>query len=325
MKNEMNDFIDAVDKIADTSFYVTDTFGDNVIAKRPWGSTKTGFYRPGERSENGAPFEVTPTKCAQYMGLPSGRTPTNDEKRGAWQLQEEYLAGRLGKDEEENGRLWNTVKWIDRHYRIAAMPAHATKALNLYVDNWEDVKHPEGTIQDEGNEGFSNEENEGFEYEQNFIDKTQKDSLGLKVFEYDLLALVDGLEEIDELAKIDVNKLTREADPLPERVDFPSPIDRAESGKIIRVLKLGMRTLWHPVIRAIADHSTMKSLGKTQGVGDGVAAAVGRCRVIEGLRVAESIRKGIARSTERLAVDEAKHCPPSDATWRSWTSLSMRF
>jgi hypothetical protein len=58
---------------------------------------------------------------------------------------------------------------------------------------------------------------------------------------------------------------------------------------------IGMHSLWHPVKRAIVDHATMTSLGITQGVGDGVAATVGRTRVIEGLRLAGSIRKGLAR------------------------------
>ena len=88
--------------------------------------------------------------------------------------------------------------------------------------------------------------------------------------------------------------------PLLPQVDFPSSDQRVESGKIIRMLRLGMRCFWHPVISAIADHATMASLGKTQGVGDHVAAAVGRTRVIEGLRQAELIRKGTPATGTRL-------------------------
>jgi hypothetical protein len=113
------------------------------------------------------------------------------------------------------------------------------------------------------------------------------------------------LNEIDKSAKFDVKKLLNTAPPLPQE-DFPDLDQRVESGKIIRILRLGMHTLWHPVIRAIADRVTMTSLGKTQGVGDGVAAAVGRQRVIEGLRVAESIRKGLER--QKLAPARSNRC-----------------
>jgi hypothetical protein len=131
--------------------------------------------------------------------------------------------------------------------------------------------------------------------------------LNIKIDGYDLLRLIDEIEYIDALANIDVKKLALTADPLPEQIDFPSPAERAHASKIVRMLMLGMRSLWRPVIRAIADHATMTSLG--QGKGKDVAAAVGRQRVIEGLRIAESIRKGIARSEQHNAVNEAKHWP----------------
>ncbi len=286
MQNDIDDLIKAVDKIADTSFNATDTFGANTIATRPSGSATTGFYRygnrSGERSENGAPFEVSPTKCPKYPGPPSGRAPTNEEKRGAWQLQDEYLAGRLGKNGEENSRLWNTAKWIDRLYRIATIPAEAVKTLNLSAGDWVDVANPE-------------EISEGFGVGRVKIDERDKERLALKLSDHDLACLVDYIKDSDELAKIDINDLVRDADPLPERIDLPGPIERQEAIKIVRMLMVGMRSLWHPVKRSITDHATMKSLGKTQNVGDGVAAAVGRARVIEGLRLAESIRKGLTR------------------------------
>jgi hypothetical protein len=291
MKNDMDDLIEAVNKIADTSFDATAAY----IAKRPSGSTMTGFYRPGERSENGAPFEVSPTKCPKYIGLPSGRTPSNEEKRGAWQLQAEYLEGRLGKNDEENSRNWNTATWIDRLIRTATMPAEAVKGSNLYTDTFHEVTDPIG---DDPNDDPA-DENEEYEVEKPEVDrrrdKNGNDPLAIEISDYDLVMLWDYFKECDYLAKIDVNKLAGKSDPLPQRIELPGPIERQEAIKILRILMLGMRLLWHPVIRSIVNHATMNSLGKTQGVGDKVAATVGRTRVIEGLRLAESIRKGLAR------------------------------
>src|SRR6202022_27739 len=139
------------------------------------------------------------------------------------------------------------------------------------------------------------DKNDGYETEEVNIDESDKERLALKLSDHDLARLVDDLEEFDKLAKIDVNNLARNADPLAERIDLPGPIERQAAIKVLRMLMLGMRSLWHPVKRSISDHATMKSLGKTQGVGDGVEATVGRTRVIEGLRIAESIRKGLGR------------------------------
>jgi hypothetical protein len=251
------------------------------IAKRPSGSATTGFYRPGERAQDGAPFATVPATCPPYLGRPSGRIPTADEKRGAWQLQEEYVAGRLGKNEEENARNWSTAKWIDRHYRIATIPADATKAMNLSGgDTWEVVVDPnEIRGREDGEFGVM-----GFK-----IDDADRKRLALTLSDSDVLCLMDAFDEIDDAAKINVKKLKGKAGPLSDRIDFPTTIAREESGKIVRILMMRMRTLWRPVIRAIAGHATMKSLAPN--VGDGVAAAVGRQRVIEGLRFAGSIRK----------------------------------
>jgi hypothetical protein len=143
---------------------------------------------------------------------------------------------------------------------------------------------------------------DGFGLERVQIDESDKESLDLKLSDYELVRLVDDLRECDKLAKIDINKVVRNADPLPERIDLPGPIERQEAIKIVRMLRVGMRSLWHPVKRSITDHATMKSLGKTQNVGDGVAAAVGRARVVEGLRLAESIRKGLTRQERNFSM-----------------------
>ena len=291
MQNDIDDLIEAVKTIADTDFDAADTFGANNIAKRPSGSATKGFYRPGERSENGAPFEVTATTCPRYSGLPSGRAPTSEEKRGAWQLQEEYLAGRLGKNDEENSRLWNTVKWIDRLIRTATMPATALKGSNLSTDNFFEVMPDDryGTGDD-----VDPKANKGFEPELINVDWRDKARLDIKLSGSDLVGLMKLFSERDASAKIDINKPGK-VDPLLERIESPSPIERRTAIKFLRTLMMGMHSIWYPVKRAIADHATMKSLGKTQNVGDGVAATVGRTRVIEGLRLAESIRKGIVR------------------------------
>jgi hypothetical protein len=270
------------------------TFGANLIAERPSGSRIIGFHRPGERPKNGAPFEAQPTKLPKYNGRPSGRSPSETEKRVAWPLQGEYLAGRLGKDNGENSKLWNTVKWIDQHYRIATMSANATQTINWLTNGWQDVAEHEEII-------------EGFGVELiglNALDWKRISRLGNT---YDTARLIDELKELDELGKIDANKLLSECGPRPLRFDFPTAIERAESGAIVGMLQLGMRTLWTPVKRSIADHTEMFRLG--QGARREIAPAVGRQRVIEGLRIADSIRKDIARQKNPVAVNEASYWP----------------
>ena len=244
----------------------------------------------------------------QYLGPQSGRAGTDEERRGAWQLQEEYLAGRLGKNDEDNSRLWNTAKWIDRHFRVATMPAKAAKTLNVFADDLKDAINVDDLI-------------DGFGVERVIIDERDKERLALKLSDYDLSRLVDDFKECDKLAKININKLVRNAYPLPERIDLPGPNDRQESIKILRMLMVGMRSLWYPVKRSIVDHATMKSLGKTQNVGDGVAATVGRARVIEGLRLAESIRRGLARQQLSFSMwlnqIHAKQTRVPSVEWRS--------
>lgn len=184
--------------------------------------------------------------------------------------------------------------------------------MNIYVGD-KKSQSTEGGGAPTGDDDPDKAGNEGIEFEwinvgeadgQNSMCVMQEDGtthrLEIRTDDYDLVRLVDALEEIDMLAKIDVSDLKRNAPPLLPQVDFPSLIDRAESGKIIRMLMVGMRSLWHPVIRAIADHATMTSLG--EGKGKDVAAAVGRQRVIEGLRIAESIRKGLGREERKFSM-----------------------
>jgi hypothetical protein len=326
-----SEFIEAINTTADTSFDAsvptntdasvpTNCTGDPItcpvvlnLLKKPLfyerlsGGTAKRLL-DGERKPGGFPF--IPTTCPEYKGPPSGRAGNDDEKRGAWQLQEEYLVGRLGKNEEENIRNWNTVLWIEKHYRVTRTPAEALPPLNIYVGD-KTSQSTEGTGAPAGPDDEAPDdkvENEGFKFKRIKVDVGKGDLQGcirvmdenrtahileIKADDYDVLRLIDALEEIDKLAKINVNDLMREVPPLLPQTDFPSADQRAESGKIIRTLMLGMRTLWHPVICTIADHADMKS--QSQGKGKDVAAAVGRQRVIEGLRIAESIRRGLGR------------------------------
>ena len=331
MQNEMDDLIEAINATADTSFDAsaptntdasvpTNSNGDpitcpvvlNLLANprfftRLSGSTTTGFL-DGERKLGGITNEPLPKYFRMHC------TPNAEDKRGAYQLQEEYLAGRLGKNDEENSRLWNTVLWINKHYRVWRTPPEALPPLNIYVGD-KISQSTEGTGAPTGSDDEAPDEagNEGVEFEDIFVGDADGQSsmcvmdedgtthlLDIKTDDYDLLRLIDALEEIDKLAKIDVDDLKRDAPPLLPQTDFPSSDQRAESGKIIRTLMLGMRTLWPPVIRAIASHADMKSL--SQGKGKDVAAAVGRARVIEGLRLAESIRKGLGRQDREFSM-----------------------
>ena len=197
MRDDQDDLINAVDKIADTSF---------VIAERPSGSAVTGFYRPGERHDDGAPF--TPTTISTYSGPPpSGHSPSNEEKRGAWQLQEEYLASWLGKDEVENGTLWDTVKWINRHYAVTKTPAEALPPLSIYVGEQLSTEAPTGPDDETPDKTF----NEGREFESINVCQTDKrgntkvmdengttHQLDLKIDDYGLLRIIDALEDLEQ-------------------------------------------------------------------------------------------------------------------------------
>jgi hypothetical protein len=329
-KSKMNNddlIIEAVNRIADTSFDAsaptnTDTSvptncnGDritcpvvlNLLAKprffpRPSGSKARGFL-DGERKS------VEPEIRPKYLGPPSGRIPTDDEKRGAWYLQSEYLAGRLGKDEQENARNWNTVIWINKHHTVTRTPAEALPPLNIYVGD-KISQSTKGTGAPTGldDEAPDKAGNKGEEYEQINIDVDPYNRRGMRVMDedgtthsleiktddYTVLRLMDALEEIDDLAAINIDDLGA---PILPQTDFPIADQRAESGKIILILMTQMRTLWQP--GAIADHATMASL--VPGKGKDVAAAVGRQRVIEGLRIAESIRRELGRKERKFSM-----------------------
>jgi hypothetical protein len=330
-----DEFLDAINATADTSFdasRITCPVVLSLLAKPRFFPRRSGIattdFLYGERPLCG--FDFMPAKCPPYLGPPSARILTDEDKRGAWQLQEEYLADRLGKNKEENGRLWKTVIWIDKHYRVVRTPAEALPPLNIYVGD-KNSQSTEGTGAPAGPDDEAPDEagNEGVEFESINVCQTEGGSgrtrqpalyrqsarsvqvmdedgtthrLEIKADGYAVLSLVDDLNECGKLAKIDVNEIKRNAPPLLPQTYFPSDGQRAESGKIIRMLMMGMRTLWPPVIQAITDHVTMASLAP--GKSKDVAAAVGRQRVIEGLRVAESIKKGLKRQGRRRIVSK---------------------
>jgi hypothetical protein len=211
-----SEFIEAINTTADTSFDVTKTFGRNEIAKRPSGIVANGFRRPGERAEcwldrNNNPPEITNEPLPKYFRMHC--TPNDEDKRGAWQLQAEYLEGRLGKNEEENGRLWNTVLWINKHYRVWRTPAEALPPLNIYVGD-KISQSTEGTGAPAGpdDEAPDEVENEGFEFEsinvgeadeqRNMMCVMGKDGttyrLEIKTDDYAVMRLIDGQLEVYE-------------------------------------------------------------------------------------------------------------------------------
>jgi hypothetical protein len=197
------------------------------------------------------------------------RDPSDEEKRAAWPLQDEYNADRLGKDGVENSKLWDTAMWIDRLYGLATMPPIATRPLSLIMTN--DDIHP-SDIEDFGEESV------------------------IPVLAFEMLEILEQVEALDDVEKQML---------LPRKSDRQRPVFdsrlldgecRADADKTIRILMAGMRSVWSPVKLAIIDNVEMWRLGTTQGVGRQMAATAGRQRVIEGLRLAVSIRKDMVRS-----------------------------
>ncbi|WP_340672514.1 hypothetical protein [Bradyrhizobium ottawaense] len=259
----------------------------NQIAERRSGSKVPGFYRPGERAEDGAPFDVELEKPPPYHGPPVDHA-TNKISR-TWYLQEEYFAGRLGKNAEESGRIWDTVKWLDRIYSIATLPPNATPTQNLITGENEEDDMPEE------DEAVYASERPGNEIIQATVSKNDKGKLLIDVSDFQLVQLVDDLEYLDEASKIDAVTAARKRASRQPSLDAPDQLDRAEADKLVRMSILGTRQLWPPVKRAMFHNATMKSLGKSQSTNEQNAPAVGRQRVIEGLRFIDSIRRTLAR------------------------------
>lgn len=299
--SDLSDLLEAVETIADTSFRVEEIVNpftgqpttdpvllkaihDPLVAKRRSGSARVSFYRPGERPIGGTWFEAKTESRPKYRGPPSGRAPSDEEKRVNWPLQNEYLNDRLGKDKVENSKLWDTAKWIDKIHRIAMTPKDAVRAGLATTPPGEFVYSADDTA-----------------------DYNAIESVPIRAL--DVLRILEEVEEREAAAKLNVDKLLRDAGPRPIRIDLPSVYDRAKANKIMLMLRLGMRTLWSPVKLAIVDHEEMYRLGLTQGARREIAPAVGRQRIIEGLRIAGAIRMGITRSEKGDATGEARHWP----------------
>lgn len=266
----------------------------NQIAERRSGSKVVGYYRPGERANPGAPFDVEPEKPPPYRGPPVDHA-TNRISR-TWYLQEEYFAGRLGHGAEENGRLWNTVRWFDRVYSTATLPADATQTQNLITGGREDEDAPEedAVVYDEGLTGMT--------VTRLKINKKDKGKLLINISDFQLARLIDELDYVDRSSKIDVVAAARKHASRQPSIDAPDQLDRAEACKIVRMVKLGMHQLWTPMKRALFSNAAMSSLGKIEGANDQSAAAVGRQRVIDGLRIADLIRTALARHDRGLSL-----------------------
>ncbi|MCK1284680.1 hypothetical protein IVB41_12200 [Bradyrhizobium sp. 44] len=252
----------------------------NQIAERRSGSNVPGFYRPGERAEDGVPFDVEPEKPPPYHGPPVDHA--TDKISRTWYLQEEYFAGRLGDHLNENGRNWATAQWLDRIYSTATLPANATATQNFLTGV---AQKDEGAV--EGDFAYDEEPTAGETEELNF-DKKDKRKLRIDVPDFQLSQLIDACEELDEVAKLDASKLARRVPSLPT----PDQLDRAEAQKLLRMIIVGTRSLWWPLKRAMFHNATMKSLGKGDSAN---APAAGRQRVVEGLRYIYSVKRNLAR------------------------------
>lgn len=293
--NNTDDLIKAVDETAGTSFDASaEAFGENRIARRPSGSAVKGFYRPDERRQGGVPFDVTPTKCAAYEGKPfpeRRRQPTTEEKNGVWRLESEYDVGRLGKNRVENSRLWDCALWFLRLHEIATKPASATRALSLIT----------APMSDEIN-ATDVEDFESLDHE-------------LRPHTFETLYIMEMVKELDRI---------EQEQPAPpksnrQRPVFDSRLEavelRIDADKTLRMLKAGMRTLWNPVKLAVVDRIELNELGTSDGVGPSGAAAAGRQRVIEGLRIAASIRSEISRHERALEARYKDRCILDSIDW----------
>ena len=132
---------------------------------------------------------------------------------------------------------------MDTIIRTATTPAEAVKSLNLCTDGWSDAFSPDY----KDYQAFPDEKNEGFGVTRFKVDKRDQKEIAVKLSEFDLVRLKDSFEEFDKSEAIDINRLIGKVSPLPRRTDLPGPIERQEAGKIMRMLMLGMRSLWYPV------------------------------------------------------------------------------
>ncbi len=233
-----------------------------------------GFIRPDERAKG------APTKCPEYSGQPDPkqrRPPT--AKDGVWRLQSEYEEGRVGRNRVENSKLWDCALWILRLYETAERPADATRALSLITTPLEDE------ISADSIDGDTESLNVLYE---------------LPGYVFEVLYIMDMVKALDRCER------TKPAPPGSERDRpvFDSRLEavelRVEASEMLEKLKVRMGSLWKPVKLAVIDRVELHELGTTQGVGRDLAGAVGRQRVIEGLRIAASLRKGMAESQRGL-------------------------
>src|SRR5205807_1269109 len=136
------------------------------------------------------------------------------------------------------------------------LPGNALPPFNIYVGDelLQSTGAPTGS-DDESPD--PKDENEGFGHEVVIV--SNKNRLALELPDDQLALLACELKEIDKLAEISAKLDAKKAIPPDDHFDFPDPDERAESDKIIRILKKGMRTLWRPVECAIVDRVTMSS------------------------------------------------------------------
>lgn len=224
----------------------------------------------------------------QEDGAPITYRPANDNEKGAlWPLETEYLANRLGKDRMANETNWRTVVWLDNLIEIAETPTRALPTVHLSGDIAAEVlsRHDE-----DGNLL----ETPPYEVEQHITP-----------------GIMRLINELDRIAEKNPEPICPAPPPQNRDPLKPFPVEyRADTLRLIGLLKASLRCLWKPLVQAIRYNRPMGDIGRDTGVAKGVAAAVGRQRVIDGLEMAAGVRRDVAR-WERLNEAHTPHvCGP---------------
>ena len=231
-------------------------------------ATKLVLKRPNNDTPN--KISIVESKAAKITfgeGAPITARPANDNEL-RFPLHVEYLAERLGKNEEENGRNWDTAMWFDGIYRAAMLPDRSLGPLHWFSSGAE----------------FASEDMDRFS--------------ATHVIPPEVVSVLNLLDRVERIRRkqrgydlVGIHECSTDRDPR-----SPTGVEvRSDASKKLRLLQAGMRGLWKPVKQAIVDHAEIWTLGITQGVSRALAPTAGRQRLLDGLGIAADIRKDIAR------------------------------